>query len=308
MEISAGMVKKLREKTSAGIMDCKRALIEMGGDPEAAEELLRKKGLMDAARKAVRVAADGLVAVHVSDDWRKASIIELNSETDFVARNDMFQKVAKGIAKAALENDSVQRIALSNLPGSNESVCDEIKNLISLVGENINLRRAKNIGVKNGIVVSYVHGQVSDGMGRIGVLVSLEFEKEFEVNGASEFGRKIAMHVAATSPLYLREGDVPQMVIDREDQICMAQASESGKPPEIAAKMTVGRRRKFFEEVVLYEQTFVMDGKTKVRDVIEEYGRESGGKVVISEFVLFVLGDGIEKCEEPVANVANPHL
>jgi elongation factor Ts len=302
MEISAKLVKDLRSKTGAGVMDCKRALLEANGDLGAAEEFLRKKGLMDAAKKTARVAADGLVAVHVSGDKKRAAIIELNSETDFVARNEKFQEMARSIAQAALTSDSVQDIVSSRLPGAETTVGDEINGLISLVGENVNLRRAQNMSVCNGVVASYVHGQVSCGLGKIGALVSLEAEGEFDSVKVEEFGRKLAMHVAAASPLYLCSECVPHDVLDKEKQIFMAQANESGKTVEIATKMAEGRIKKFIEEVALCEQVFVMDGKTKIRDVVDGFSKESGTKVSISGFVKFVLGDGIEKCETNFAD------
>jgi elongation factor Ts len=295
MEISARLVKELRDKTGAGMMDCKRSLIETDGDLSAAEELLRKKGFIDAARKASRVAADGLISVSVSADGKSASIIELNSETDFVARNEKFQEMAEKVAKVALGGGSVHQIASTTLPGSDKSVADEIGSLISVVGENINLRRAECLHVKNGVVVQYIHGQVRDGMGKIGVLVVLEADGDFDKQKTFELGKKLAMHVAAANPLYLNEKSVPAEVVNKEREIFLEQANNSGKSPEIAAKMAEGRIRKFYEEVSLCDQIFVIDGKTKIKDAVEEFNKNAGCKVYISRFIKFVLGEGVEK-------------
>lgn len=292
MEITAQLVKQLRDKTGAGMMDCKRALIETEGNLEAAEEHLRKKGLMDAAKKSSRTAADGLIAVAVSDDKKTASIVELNSETDFVARNEKFQDIASGIAQVALK--SAEDVLNQKFPNG-RTVKEEIDHLISLVGENMTFRRAQKLEVSNGVISSYIHNAVKPNMGKIGVLVSFEAEGTFCPNKLDELGKKIAMHIAAANPTYLCPKCVPQEVIDKEKEIVMAQAKEIGKPENIAEKMAEGRIKKFFEENALVEQVFVMDGKAKVHEIIEKFNKDNGFNVKISGFTKFVLGEGIEK-------------
>ncbi|MDR2598180.1 MAG: translation elongation factor Ts [Holosporales bacterium] len=301
MEISAKLVKELRDKTGAGMMDCKRALIETAGNVEAATEYLRKKGLMDAAKKSSRIAADGLVAVSVSDDQKSASIVEVNSETDFVARNEKFQDIVSGIASIARQYDFIDQVLGAKFPKSDKTVREEVDLLISIVGENMNLRRCKRIVTRNGIVSAYIHGAIKPGMGRIGVLVNIESDGESRSNQIEEIGKKIAMHIAAANPSYLCSKCVPQEIIDKERDIVMAQAKDSGKPDNIAEKMAEGRVKKFFEENVLLDQIFVIDGKTKVSDFVENFNKEHGVKLSISSFVKFVLGEGIEKRESSFA-------
>jgi elongation factor Ts len=286
MEINAKLVKELREKTGAGMMDCKRALLENNGDLEKSAEHLRKKGLMDAAKKSSRTAADGLVALSLSGDQKSGAIIELNSETDFVAKNEKFQNLASKIADTALKIDSTDEIA--------KSMKEEVDLLISLVGENMTLRRSERLHVKNGVVSAYVHNAVSSNMGKIGVLVALESDSK-ETEKLKDLGRKIAMHVAAANPSYLCSKCVPQNVVNNERSIILEQAKEIGKPSDIAEKMAEGRIKKFYEEVVLLEQPFVMDNKAKVKDVVENFGNEIGAKVEIVGFTKYILGEGIEK-------------
>lgn len=293
MEITAQLVKQLREKTGAGMMDCKRALIETEGNIEAAEEHLRKKGLMDAAKKSSRTAADGLIAIAVADDKKTASVVELNSETDFVARNEKFQDLASGIATIALKTEDV----LSEKFPDGKTVKDEIDHLISLVGENMTFRRAKKVTVENGVIAAYIHNAVKPNMGKIGVLVALEANGEFSQSKAEEFGKKIAMHVAAANPSYLCSKCVPADVVAKEKEIAIAQAKELGKPDNIAEKMAEGRVKKFFEESTLIEQVFVMDGKAKVQEVVDKFNKENGSDIKIAGFTKFVLGEGIEKVE-----------
>jgi elongation factor Ts len=301
MEISAKLVKELRDKTGAGMMDCKRALIEMDGDITAASEYLRKKGLMDAAKKSSRTAADGLVAISISSNRKTASIIEVNSETDFVARNEKFQGIVSSIANVALECDSVDQILEAKFPGADKTVREEIDLLISVVGENMNLRRCKRVSSKNGVVSAYVHGAIQPGMGKIGVLVCIECDGDVSSDQADEVGKKIAMHIAAANPSYLCSKCVPQEIIDKEREIVIAQAKDSGKPENIAEKMAEGRVKKFFEENALLDQIFVIDGKTKVADFLENFNKEHNVKLSISSFVKFVLGEGIEKRESNFA-------
>ncbi len=293
MEITAQLVKQLRDKTGAGMMDCKRALIENNGNLESAEEYLRKKGLMDAAKKSSRTAADGLVAVIITEDKKSAAIVEVNSETDFVARNDKFQELVREITKTALKNENVINEKLS----SGNTVKEEIDHLISLIGENMTFRRAKKLEVKNGLIASYVHNATASEMGKIGVLVVLEAESEFSPEKLEELGRKLAMHVAAANPTYLCPKCVPQDIIAKEKEIAIAKAKELGKPDNIAEKMAEGQVKKYLEETTLLEQVYVMDGKTKVKDVIDSFNSKNGFNVKISEFVKFILGEGIEKTE-----------
>ena len=294
MEISAKLVKELRDKTGAGMMDCKRALVENDGNLEVAEDHLRKKGLMDAAKKSSRTAADGLVAFAISDDKKSAAIVEVNSETDFVARNEKFQNIVDGIANVALTTESVLD---AKFPGSDKTVKDEVDLLISLVGENMTFRRSQKASVKNGAIAAYIHNAIKPGMGKIGVLVSLEAEGAFDSNKVEDFGKKIAMHIAAANPTYLCSKCVPADVVAKEKEIVMAQAKELGKPENIAEKMAEGRVKKFFEECALVEQVFVMDGKAKVSEVVDAFNKANGCNVSISGFTKFVLGEGIEKVE-----------
>jgi len=294
MEITAQLVKQLRDKTGAGMMDCKKALIENNGNLETAEEYLRKKGLMDAAKKSSRTAADGLVSLTISDDKKTAAIVEVNSETDFVARNNKFQALVKEITKVALEND--KDVISQKLPSGN-TVKEEIDHLISLIGENITFRRAKRMEVKNGLIASYVHNVVAYEMGKIGVLVALEAEGEFSSSKLEELGRKLSMHIAAANPLYLCPECVPQNIIAKEKEIAIAKAKELGKPDNIAEKIAEGQVKKYFEETTLFEQVYIMDGKAKVREVIDTFNKENECNIKISEFVKFVLGEGIEKTE-----------
>lgn len=300
MEINAQLVKKLRDKTAAGMMDCKRALVESNGDLEVAAENLRKKGLMDAAKKATRTAADGLVAFAISDDKKTASIIEFNSETDFVAKNEKFQAVSSDIASVALTTDDLEGIMATKYPSSNHTVKEEIDTLISLVGENMTLRRAEKVSVNSGAIAAYIHNATAPNMGKIGVLVAIESTCS-DQGKLIDFGKRIAMHIAAANPTYLCTKCVPQSVVDKEKSLIIAQAKEMGKPENIAEKMAEGRVNKFFEEIVLLEQAFVMDNKMKVSDVVESFAKEIGSDVKISKFVKYVLGEGIEKVESNFA-------
>ncbi|MHC5653543.1 translation elongation factor Ts [Stappia sp.] len=298
MSISAAMVKELREKTGAGMMDCKAALTENNGDMEAAIDWLRTKGLAKAAKKADRVASEGLVGV--ASEGTKAAVVELNSETDFVARNDGFQALVSGTSKAALSADGdVEALGNATFPGSDKSVSDTIKDSIATIGENMSLRRTAVVSVSKGAVATYVHGAISDGLGKIGVLVGLETEGDAEA--VTAFGRKIAMHVAATNPLSLGVEDLDPAVVDRERQIFSEQARESGKPENIIEKMVEGRLRKFYEEVTLTKQSFVIDPDKTVEQAVEAFGKEIGSPVKLTGFVRFALGEGIEKEETDFA-------
>ncbi|MEP3046412.1 MAG: translation elongation factor Ts [Roseibium sp.] len=296
MSITAAMVKELREKSGAGMMDCKTALKENGGDMEAAVDWLRTKGLAKAAKKAGRVAAEGLVGV--AADGAKAAVIELNSETDFVARNDGFQDLVSGVAKVAVGTDgSVETVSAANLDG--KSVADSITDAIATIGENMNLRRSAVLAVNNGVVATYVHGAVKDGLGKIGVLVALE--SSGDTDKLNTLGRQIAMHVAATSPLALNTDELDQAVVEREKSVFVEQARESGKPESIIEKMVEGRLRKFYEEVTLVKQAFVINPDQTVEQAVEALSKELGTDVKLSGFVRFALGEGIEKKEEDFA-------
>lgn len=301
MEINAKLVKQLRDKTGAGMMDCKKALLENNGNIEAAIEHLRKKGLMDAAKKASRTAADGLVAFAVSGDKKTAAMVEFNSETDFVAKNEKFQALASTIASIALTKDSIDEIMTANYPGTTHTVKEEIDSLISLIGENMTLRRIEKVSVSNGAIAAYIHNAVNSNAGKIGVLVALESDSK-DTDKLTEFGKKIAMHTAAANPTYLCIECVPQAVVDKEKSIILEQAKEIGKSAEIAAKMAEGRVHKFFEEAVLLEQMFVMDNKIKIKDVIENFKKEIGSDVKLTKFIKYVLGEGIEKNESNFAD------
>lgn len=302
-EITAAAVKELREKTGAGMMDAKKALTENNGDMEAAVDWLRKKGLAKAAKKSGRVAAEGLVAIAV--EGTKAAVVEMNSETDFVARNTEFQGFVAKVAKKALSVNSVEALAAADIGG--KSVADSLTDLIAKIGENMTLRRMASLGVSQGAVVGYVHGALADGMGKIGVLVALE--SSASADKLQTVGKQIAMHVAAASPLFLDQSSVDAEAAKRERAIFADQAKASGKPAEIIEKMVDGRMRKYYEEVCLIDQVSVMDGETKISQVIANAAKEIGTEVKLTGFVRMQLGEGIEKEEvdfaAEVAAVAN---
>ena len=293
MAVTAALVKKLRGTSGAGMMDCKKALEETGGDIDAAIDWLRTKGLATAAKKSGRVAAEGLVAINVAGT--SAAMIELNAETDFVSRNDDFQSLALNLAKLA--NNASDIVSLNSLafPNTQRTVAEEITHSIATIGENIMLRRMKNIKVNNGRVISYIHNATANGMGRIGVLVALESDAVTEI--LESLGKQIAMHVAATKPLSLSVESLDPEMVQRERDVLIEQAKESGKPQEIAEKMVEGRLRKYYQEVVLLEQIFVIDGESKVSEVIKKVAIDCGSDIILKEFSFFVLGDGIEKEE-----------
>ncbi len=300
--ITAGLVKELRDKTGAGMMDCKTALTEVGGDLEGAVDWLRAKGLAKAANKAGRIAAEGLIGL--TGDVSKAAVVEVNSETDFVARNDQFQEMVRGITELALKADGdIDALSKMDFPGAGKSVDDYVKEMVGTIGENLNLRRAAALEVKEGIVAQYLHGAVVPGLGKIGVLVALQSKGDREKLMA--FGKQIAMHIAATSPLAVSTDQLDPGVIARERNVLAEQARESGKPEEIVQKMVEGRLRKFYEEVVLEAQTFVIDGETKVAKAVEAAAKNVGAPIKIAGFVRFGLGEGIEKeAEDFAAEVA----
>ncbi|WP_374298415.1 translation elongation factor Ts [Ferrovibrio sp.] len=291
-EITAALVKDLREKTGAGMMDCKKALAETNGDLDAAIDWLRKKGLSAAAKKAGRVAAEGLVAVAIKDN--KGAIVEVNAETDFVARNPQFQTLASGIATVALTaGDDIAKLEAAAFPGTGRNVKDEVTQAIATIGENMTLRRAKTLSVDSGVVVAYVHSALADGLGKLGVLVALKSTGKREV--LEQIGKQLAMHIAAANPQSLSTKDLDQSLVERERTVLTDQAAASGKPADIIAKMVEGRIRKFYQEVVLLEQTFVIDGETQVGKVVEKAAKDAGAPIEVTGFVRYQLGEGIEK-------------
>jgi elongation factor Ts len=298
-QITAALVKELRDKTGAGMMDCKKALTETDGDIEASVDWLRKKGLSQAAKKAGRIAAEGLVAVVASEN--SGAIIEVNSETDFVARNEAFQKFVKTMAELALENrGDMDAVLGADYPGANRSVPDELTDMIATIGENMSIRRCHALSVGNGVVAPYVHNALATGIGKIGVLVALE--SEGDKGALNALGKQIAMHVAATLPRWVSRDEVAAEDLDRERVILTEQARATGRPENIIEKMVEGRLRKFYEEVVLLEQTFVIDNETKISKVLENASKEVGAPVKIASFVRFSLGEGIEKKSENLAD------
>jgi len=291
-EITAALVKELREKTGAGMMDCKKALAETAGDTEAAVDWLRKKGLAAAAKKSGRVAAEGLVGVAASGLFGAA--VELNAETDFVARNDAFQAAVTAVTKLAIEgNGDIESLKTAAYPGTGRTVAEELTHLVATIGENMNLRRVAKLEVKDGIVASYVHSALVPGLGKIGVLVALE--STGDKAKLADLGKQIAMHVAAARPEALDVTDVSTANLDRERAVLVEQARASGKPENIIDKMVEGRIRKYYEEVVLLEQLYVIDGETKIRKVVENAVKDVGAPVTLTGFVRFQLGEGIEK-------------
>ncbi|HWK47870.1 MAG TPA: translation elongation factor Ts [Stellaceae bacterium] len=291
-EITAALVKDLREKTGAGMMDCKRALTESGGEIEAAIDWLRKKGLAAAAKKASRVASEGLVAVMTAGTIGAA--VEVNSETDFVARNEAFQELVRGIVEAAVQHGGdVEVLKGLHLPVFDRTIDAHLTHLVATIGENMNLRRAEHLTVRHGAVVGYVHNPVAPGLGKIGVLVALESEADDAALQA--LGRQLAMHVAAAAPEYLDITSVDPAALDRERDILKEQARASGKPEAIIDKMVEGRLRKFYEEVVLLEQVYVIDGETRIAKVVENAAKAAGKPIALTGFTRMKLGEGIEK-------------
>ncbi|UYH51745.1 translation elongation factor Ts [Candidatus Kirkpatrickella diaphorinae] len=284
-EITAALVRELREKTGAGMMDCKKALTEANGDMEGAIDWLRTKGLSQAAKKSGRTTAEGLVAVASGD--KKAAIVEVNAETDFVARNEAFQDFVVAVAHVALEvGDDLETIKQYKLK-SGRSVADELTHLIATIGENMALRRARVLSVPKGVVASYVHGALKPGLGKIGVLAALEAESESEA--ILTLGRQIGMHVAATRPNAVDVASMDPETVEREKAVLVEQAKQSGRPEAVIEKMIEGRIRKFYEEVVLLEQVWVHDGATRVAKIVETAGAK------LLAFERFQLGEGIEK-------------
>ena len=291
MSVTAALVKELRAKSGAGMMDCKKALTETGGDMGAAIDWLRTKGLATAAKKSGRVASEGLVAIRVSGTL--GALVELNSETDFVSRNTEFQDFAKTLSSLAMSVDDIEALKAMDYPDTGRTVAEELTQKIATIGENMSIRRMQKVSVENGAVVPYIHNATADGLGRIGVLVGLT--STADTAALVDLGKQIAMHIAATSPASIAVEDLDPEMVAREREVLIEQAKASGKPQEIAEKMVEGRLRKFYEEVVLLEQTFVIDGENKVGKIIETAAKDLDADIVLSQFAQFILGDGIEK-------------
>ena len=289
--ITAALVKELRNKTGAGMMDCKNALVETNGNIEESVDWLRKKGISGAEKKSSRTAAEGVVTVSFNNN--AAALVEINSETDFVSRNPDFQKFAKNVSSIALSfGSNLDELQNAKYLDSGKSVKDALTDLIGLIGENIVLRRTALFNSATNIFSSYIHGQIDEGLGKIGVILSIE--SDGDVEKVKEFGKKLAMHIAASKPVAISSKDVDPSIIDRERKILIEQAKDSGKPDNIIEKMVEGRISKFFSEITLLDQTWVMDGESKVSKVIENIEKEISCNIVVKDFKYFILGDGIE--------------
>lgn len=289
--VSAAQVKQLRDRTGAGFLDCQKALAECAGDIEQAIDLLKTKGLAAAAKKSGRTASEGLVAI--ATEGNRAAAIELNSETDFVARNDKFQILVQETVKQAISSNSNDLESLKNaLTSTGKSIAETITENIAIIGEHLNLRRVAILEVQQGVISSYIHNQVVPGLGKIGVLVALE--STGDKTKLAEIGKQIAMHIAAARPQALRIEDLDSAVVEREKEVFKEQAKASGKPAEVIEKMIEGRIRKFYEEIVLMNQTFVRDDKLKIADVIANAKTQVGAPVELKSYVRFELGEGIE--------------
>lgn len=291
MSISAAQVKELRDLTGAGMMDCKAALNETNGNMEEAVDWLRKKGISKADKKAGRTAAEGLIGV--DSGVREAAVVEVNSETDFVARNAAFQEIVANVAKVALAYGTAEAVAAAKYPGSDKSVTDTIKDAVGTIGENMGFRRSAKLTVPHGAVATYVHNAVADGLGKLGVLVAIETTGN--EHAANAFGRQVAMHVAATSPMALTTEELDPAAVEREKAIFADQARQTGKPEAIIEKMVEGRLRKFYEEVVLLKQAFVLNPDITVEKALKDAEKEIGAPAKISAYLRFALGEGIEK-------------
>ena len=297
-EITAAQVKELRETTGAGMLDCKKALVEANGNMEEAVDWLRKKGLASAAKKASRIAAEGLVSVYV--EGNKGAVVEVNSETDFVAKNEIFQEYVADAAIVALKTSGeVCDMKSFNCPKCGKTFEERLTDMIAKIGENMNLRRAKVIEVNEGVVASYIHNAAGQNIGKIGVLVALE--SKADKAKLAELGKHIAMHIAASNPIALKISDVDPAAVEHEKSIFAEQAKASGKPANIIEKMVEGRVRKFYDEVVLEEQAYIMDPDKKVKQVVADAAKELGADIKISDYVCFKLGEGLQKKEEDFA-------
>lgn len=297
------LIKKLRENTGCGMSDCNKALKENNDDYEKAVEWLRKKGLSSAAKKSSRVTAEGVIGIENSG--KDAVILEVNSETDFVARNEKFQELVRNLLKIASninENDVykfAEILKTTKCEKCNDVVSNIMANAVATIGENLQVRRGKTLHVDNGLIVSYIHTAVAQGLGKIGVLVALKSDASTEQ--LEELGKGIAMHIAATKPEFLKESDVPAAKLDSEKEIARELAKKAGKPENIVEKMVDGRIKKFYEENVLLNQAYVMDNNKKISDLLKEFEKNTGKTVEIQDYVFFVLGEGIEKKENDFA-------
>jgi elongation factor Ts len=297
-EITAALVKELREKSGAGMMDCKKALIENDGDVEAAIDWLRAKGIAKADKKSGRTAAEGLIGINGAGT--SAVVVEVNSETDFVARNDAFQDLVRGVASVAIGTDgSVEAISAATYPATGKTVTDTIKDAIAHIGENMTLRRAVKLSVEDGVVATYIHNAASEGLGKLGVLVALKSTGNKDVLAA--IGRQVAMHIAATNPLAIRSEEVDAAVAERERNVFIEQSRASGKPDAIIEKMVEGRMRKFFEEVALLSQAFVINPDITVGAAVKEAEKDAGAPIEVTGMARLLLGEGIEKEESDFA-------
>lgn len=297
MALSALMVKELREKSGAGMMDCKKALQETNGVMEEAVDWLRKNGLSAVAKKSGRVAAEGLIGVAVKE--KLGAIIEINSETDFVARNEIFQGFVRTCSELALDNSDINSFKDIAYPKSDRTVEEELTNNIATIGENMNIRRIETLKISNGVIISYIHNSVKEGLGRLGVLVSIK--TDVNSDKVLTVGKQIAMHIAATSPQSLNIDELDKDVVEREKQVLIDQALASGKPKDIAEKMVIGRMKKFYQDVVLSEQIFVIDGETKIKDVMIKLGKDINSEVELIGFKRLTLGEGIEVADTDFA-------
>ena len=292
------LIKKLREETGCGMADCNKALAACNDSYEEAVDWLRKKGLSSAAKKSARITTEGLVAIN--NNGKVATIVELNSETDFVARNDKFQELARHIAEAGLNTNGDFVEEVKNQVINGEKISDEITNKIAVIGENLQLRRGKKITLNgDGLIVSYVHSAIAPNLGKIGVLLALQSNANHD--SLQELGKQIAMHIAASKPEFLNREQVPAERLEREKSVLMEQAKSSGKPQNIIEKMIEGRIKKFYEEICLLDQTFVMDNDKKISDVLKTFEKENNAKIEIQEYCLYVLGEGLEKKEDNFA-------
>lgn len=299
--ISAGLVKALRDKTNAGMMDCKKALTETDGDIEAAVDWLRKKGLAAAAKRSGRVASEGLIGIAV--DGSRGAVVEVNSETDFVARNQIFRDFVAEVARiACTQQGDTETIQAATWPATGRTIADEVTQLAATIGENITFRRGASLSVENGVIAAYMHSAAAPGIGRIGVLVGIESDRTDEA--VQDLGKKIAMHVAASNPVSLSRNELPADALERERAVLVEQARASGKPDAVIQKMVEGRLGKFYEDVCLLEQPFVMDPQTKVAALIEASAKELGTSLRVTGFIRYALGEGIEKQEDDAPQAA----
>lgn len=292
-EVTAGAIKALREKTGAGMMECKKALIEAEGNEERAIEILRERGLASAKKKEGRVAAEGVVGSYIHMGGKVGVLVEVNCETDFVARNEQFQGFVGAVTKLALGATDIEALKTQKLPGEGHSVAEKLTQLVATIGENMQLRRTARLSVSDGVVVSYVHNAIVPGLGKIGVMVGLESSGDKAKLAA--LGKQLAMHVAHSNPQAMTADALDPAAVERERGVLAEQAKASGKPAEIVAKMVEGGLRKYYEAWVLPEQIWVMDNKSRVKQVIDAAGKELGTPVKISGFARFALGEGIDK-------------